>query len=284
MKIKIHNMDIWECKDAIYCKRSDGNLIKIQSKANHKIIEVLKHLRSAASLEDFQSENVSKTEFSEIVKFLLSNNLIYRECERKKQTKKIGFYGNKDVFTHLETDLKTELFDLNVVSVNEDCHIQGLQLILAISPVFDHYSLLQDLSYRSYKSMIPILYVEFSPSTLTLGPLVVPAMNTPSLSCYMKRKAVNLSSLTLYSEFILSEDKQLCHNVDIRSYAHYHSGMQMIMNELDRFWSFKGKLSTHLMGKSYTIDFLQYKTEETQILKDPASPLFKSQIFSPFNA
>jgi len=38
------------------------------------------------------------------------------------------------------------------------------------------------------------------------------------------------------------------------------------------------------MGKSYTIDFLQYKTEETQILKDPASSLFKRPAFSPFNA
>lgn len=276
-------MDIWECKDAIYCKRSDGNLIKIQSMANHKIIEVLKHLRRASSLEEFQSENVSKTEFSEIVKFLLSNNLIYREFERKKQTKKIGFYGNNDVYTHLETDLKTEHFDLNFISVNESSNVQGLQLILAISPVFDHYSLLQDLSYRSYKSLIPILYVEFSPSTLTLGPLVVPAMNTPSLSCYMKRKAVNLSSLALYSEFILSEEKQRCHDVDIRSYSHYLAGMQMITTELERFWTFKGKLSTHLMGKSYTIDFLQYKTEETLILKDPASPLFKSSVLSPFN-
>lgn len=251
--------------------------------ANHKIIEVLKHLRRASSLEEFQSENVSKTEFSEIVKFLLSNNLIYREFERKKQTKKIGFYGNNDVYTHLETDLKTEHFDLNFISVNESSNVQGLQLILAISPVFDHYSLLQDLSYRSYKSLIPILYVEFSPSTLTLGPLVVPAMNTPSLSCYMKRKAVNLSSLALYSEFILSEEKQRCHDVDIRSYSHYLAGMQMITTELERFWTFKGKLSTHLMGKSYTIDFLQYKTEETLILKDPASPLFKSSVLSPFN-
>ncbi|MCK9300938.1 MAG: hypothetical protein M0P23_06125 [Bacteroidales bacterium] len=284
MKIKIQNMDIWECKDAIYCKRSDGNLIKIQSNANHKIIEVLKHLRTTASLENFQSEYISKTEFSEIVKFLLSNNLIYRENERKKQTKKIGFYGNNDVFAHLNADLKTEQFELSFDPVYENKTVQGLHLILAISPVFDHYSLLQELSYRSYKSMIPILYVEFSPSTLTLGPLVVPAMNTPSLSCYMKRKAVNLSSLALYSEFILSEEKQRCHNVDIRSFAHYSSGMQLIMNELERFWTFKGKLSSHLMGKSYTIDFLQYKTEETQILKDPASPLFKSSVYSPFNA
>jgi hypothetical protein len=44
----------------------------------------LKHLRSVASLEDFQSEFVSGAEFSEIVKFLLSNNLIYKECEQKK--------------------------------------------------------------------------------------------------------------------------------------------------------------------------------------------------------
>ncbi|HPB35300.1 MAG TPA: hypothetical protein PK994_02895 [Bacteroidales bacterium] len=284
MKIKIQNMDIWECRDAIYCKRSDGNLIKIQSKANHKILEVLKHLRSVASLEDFQSEFVSGTEFSEIVKFLLSNNLIYKECEQKKQLKKIGFYGNKDVFKHLGSDLKTEQFELSFNPVYENNSVQGLHLILTISPVFDHYSLLQDLSFRSYKSMIPVLYAEFSPSTLTLGPLVVPAMNTPSLGCYMKRKAVNLSSLALYSEFILSEEKQRFHNVDIRSYAHYLAGMQLIATELERFWSFKGKLSTHLMGKSYTIDFLQYKTEETQILKDPASSLFKRPAFSPFNA
>jgi hypothetical protein len=156
MKIKIQNMDIWECRDAIYCKRSDGNLIKIQSKANHKIIEVLKHLRSVASLEDFQSEFVSRTEFSEIVKFLLSNNLIYKECEQKKQLKKIGFYGNKDVFKHLGSDLKTEQFELSFNPVYKNNSVQGLHLILTISPVFDHYSLLQDLSYRSYKSMIPV--------------------------------------------------------------------------------------------------------------------------------
>lgn len=284
MKIKIQNMDIWECKDAIYCKHSDGNLIKIQSQANNKVVEVLKHIQATESLDDFHSPKISKEEFSEIARFLLSNNLIIKEYEHKKQKKKIGFYGNSDVFNHLPSDIKTDKYDLSFFSVNENSSIQGLHLILAISPVFDHYSFLQELSHRSYKSMIPVFYVEFSPSTLTLGPLVVPALNTPSLTCYMKRKAVNLSQLSLYSEFILSEEKQRCHKVDIRSYAHYISGMQLISTELERFWSFKGKLSTHLMGKSYTIDFLQYKTEETQILRDPFSPLFKNSTYSPFNA
>lgn len=283
MKIQIENMDIWQCHDALYCKRSDGNLIKIQSQANSKILEVIHHIQQEKSMEDFSSEDVSREEFGEIVRFLLSNHIISKQKEKNILEKQIGFYGNDKVLAFLQNHFRAEGYQLTFVPLKEKSQIQHLHLILVISPVFDYYTFLQELSDESYKSMTPLLYAEFSPTTFSIGPLVVPLMGTPSLQCYMKRKAVNLRNLGLYSEFIEAGDKEKCHEANICEFPYFNIGMQLISMEIERFWDYKGVLSTDLMAKSIVINFSDYQIEKSRILKDPLSPLFQRSTYAPFN-
>lgn len=283
MPISIENMDIWECGDKLYCKRSDGNLLKIQSSVNDQIIEMLHYIQENHSLDNFTSDKIDKQSFGEIVRFLLSNGIIHQERDNKKTNKRIGFFGDEDLFRQLEKDLLSEHFHWEFRYVQKASELQGLHLLLVVAPIFDHYSFLQELSDCAYRNRLPLLYAEFSPNTFCIGPLVLPLLGSPSLNCYMKRKSVNLRNLHLYSEFIQSNDKKKQIKAVIQQFPYYRTGMSLLGLELDRFWLYKSALSHHLVGKSITMDFIRYTSEHSRILKDPLSPLFQHSTYTPFN-
>lgn len=287
MKTTIENIDIWQCKDALYFKRSDGHLLKMQGANMDKVLKVIHFVAQEKPLTEFRDFSISREELSEIVKFLLQNQII---CQKHGNSqghishKSVGVYAADDVIETLKERLQIEAYQLKFKKVKNKEDLAGIQMLLVISPVFDHYSELEDLSNACYRREIPLMYAEFSPTSFSIGPIVEPSMHTPSLACYMKRKKVNLNNLDLYAEFIAADDKELLHGVMVSEFPYFNIGIELLKTELFYFWKYQGKLSTRLMGKSVVLDFIQYRSEQSKVLKDPTSPLFAKTPFVPFNA
>lgn len=287
MKTTIENIDIWQCKDALYFKRSDGHLLKMQGSHMEKVLNVIRFIAQEKPLSEFKDNSISREELGEIVKFLLQNQII---CQRHSNTqghichKSVGVYAADDVVNVLNERLQPEGYQLRFKQVRTTEDLLGIQFLLVISPVFDHYRELEELSKVCYQREIPLMYAEFSPSSFCIGPIVEPRWHTPSLACYMKRKKVNLNNLDLYAEFIAADDKEQVHAVKVTEFPYFNIGMELLKTELFYFWKYQGKLSTRLMGKSVVLDFIQYRSEQSQVLKDPGSSLFAKTPFVPFNA
>ena len=283
MNLQLDNTDIWQCGEELYVKRSDGNIVRIQGSSTGPLAQLLTHLRSHTDVDGFPSETVSREQTARLLRFLLDNGLVRDEKPATATVRKLGFFGGQDVLDHLSRHLRCAGTQLQFQAVKSPADLGGLQLLLIASPVFDQASLLADLGDEAYRRQIPALYTEYSPTTFTLGPLAVPWMDTPSIHCYLKRKSVNLSHPQLYSEFIQSQDKVRINEAVVSRYPYFGIGVQLTQAELEKFWQFKGRLSTHLMGRSVTYDFLQHRVEHSRVLKDPMSPLFRHTPFTPFN-
>lgn len=287
MKLILENIDIWQCRDALYCKRSDGHLIKILSSHLDKVRQVLHSLQTEKLWQDIQDETLCREEWDEIIRFLLQNQIVrqaYSNPQGHIRHKKLGIYAAEDVFEQTQQGLGIEGFQLDFRRVEKPSDLDGLQFLLVLAPVFDHYQDLEEISHEAYRRQIPLLYAEFSPTCISIGPLVEPSMETPSLACYMKRKKMNLNNLGLYSEFIQSEDKEHVHQAQVSQYPYFHIGLELLRIELHYYWTYQARLSTRLMGKSISIDFIQYRCEQSRVLKDPTSDLFVKTPYAPFNA
>lgn len=283
MNIHIDNMDIWQSPDALYCKHSDGQLVKIQSNGNEKILRVISHIRTHGKLDDFHDDDISRSDMNEIVRFLLDNGILLKDKDSADQKLKIGFFGNEEIVTALAERQKLKGYQMDFKPVRTRDDLKGCQFILVSSPVFDQYRQLEDIAIESYRQQLPLLYSELSPTTFTVGPLVIPLLGTASLACYMKRKTVNLRNLGLYSEFIQCSDRQKCCQANVAKYPYFEASLCLLERELQCYWDHKGHCSTHLIGKSTVIDFSRYTTESSRILKDPLSPLFNQAPYAPFN-
>lgn len=287
MKITLENIDIWQCQQALYCKRSDGHLIKIQSPHIDKVLQVLHGLKKEHDWQASEDESLSAEERNEIIKFLLQNQILRREYSNPAghiQHKVIGIYAADDIVEQVQKRIRIDGFQFVFSRVNDAKDLEGIQFLLVLSPVFDRYTALEKIAKACYRRQIPLLYAEFSPTCFSIGPLVEPSMETPSLACYMKRKKINLNNLGLYSEFIRAEKKELLHETKASEYPYFGIGMDLLKTELYYYWHYQAQLSTRLMGKSITIDFIQYHCEQSRILKDPSSDLFAKTPFTPFNA
>lgn len=287
MKLTLENIDIWQCQQELYCKRSDGHLIKIQSPQIDKILKVLRGLQEERVWQDFEDEDLSQEERNEIIRFLLQNHIIRREHKNPQGHilhKQIGVFAAEDIFEQVTKRLCVKDFHFDFKAVNSCKDLDGIHFLLVLAPVFDHYKRLEEISNACYRRQLPLLYAEFSPTCFSLGPLVEPSMETPSLACYMKRKKMNLNNLSLYSTFIRSEDKSLVQRALASEYPYFGIGLDLIACELGYYWLYQAQLSTRLMGKSIVFDFIQYRCEQSRVLKDPSSELFQKTPYSPFNA
>ncbi len=286
MKITLENIDIWQCREAVYCKRCDGHLLKIQSPHIDKVTKVLEHLKQGDDWQSFEDEDLSAEERNDIIKFLVQNQLARHEYSNKQAHqahKQLGVFASDDIYAALCQELHPEGFLLDFKRVQHCEDLEGIQMLLVVSPVFDHYHLLEDISNACYRCQLPLLYAEFSPTAFSLGPLVEPSLGTASLACYMKRKEVNLSKLNLYSEFICSEDKKQLQQAEASRYPYFHIGLQLLQTELAYYWKYKGQLSMRLMDRQIVLDFLQFQCEQCRVLKDPTSELFAQATYTPFN-
>lgn len=284
MKVTLNNLDLWRIDDSLYCKRSDGHLTHIQSDHTDLLIKVIRHIGQCGELVPPYDEELTPECFSDIVRFLLDNNILEEVPETEKKERTIGFTGPEDVFKTLPSYLSTDNYDIHFEKVRDATDLPGLNLLLVIAPVFDNYGELKVLSDASYRIGLPLFYSAFGPTTFTLGPLSVPQLDTPSLNCYIRRKVTNLKSPEMYATFIRSEVKEHVTASRVTDYPYFEAGMTLLRIETDRFLRHHGNMSYQLMGKSYTYDFTRFTVEESCVLKDPLSPLFTPNApFTPFN-
>ncbi len=286
MKAEVENLDIWRIEDSLYCKRSDGHLTRIQSDRTDILVKILANIRECGEILPPDDEDISPAVFSQIVRFFLDNGII-REAKESPDgghTRIIGFFGQDDVFKELPVMLKSQGIILKFKKVSKASQLNGIHLLLVIAPVFDNFRQLKELSDSCYRKGLPLLYSSFGPTTFTIGPLCIKSIDTPSLNCYIKRRAVNLKAPGEYAEFIRSDNKEQIETARMTAFPYFEAGMNILRREINRFFLHHGKLSYPLTGKSYTYDFTRFSVEESLVLKDPLSPLFTPNApFTPFN-
>ena len=283
--MQLNNLEVWQLKETLYFKYSDGHLLKISGENVSKIkylIEFLKEEKEEKDIQELTSEKISPEEIKELLTFLIKNGIVIPDKKTENKIHKIAFYGNVEALEYIKENIKfkNEIIWNNISDLNS---IENVDLILFIAPVFDDIKFIEELSNYSYKKQIPLFYNELLPLAVNIGPFVMPQMHSPSLLCYTKRKMSNVKNLQLYSEFIFSLDKTKLNNVKLTNYPFYRISIELIIKELEQYIEYDGLLSNHLIAKSVIIDFLAYNIEKSRVLKDPSSELFHSTPFTPFN-
>jgi hypothetical protein len=278
--MKIRNIDIFESANTLYIKCSDGKLINISGDDIEKVKIVINHLMAGNSMKKLKSLVLFPDEVDEIVSYLYQNDiLIDTEKKREKKRDLVGFYGDNVLFKLLKD--KLNLISFKRVTTLDD--LDEITFLIVATPLFEHFIQLQEISTKAYKNNINVLYSEITSMSFTVGPLSIPDMQTPSLGCYMQRKLTNVKAPHLYTQFIYSKDKKTIKSSSIQDYPYFRVGLELLIEEINRYLKYDGTVSQHLIAKSLTINFFNYECEESRVLKDPFSPVFTSTPFVPFN-
>lgn len=292
MNIRLTNINIWKDENILFIKRADDNLLQIKGKDIINIEKIISFFRDnpncnieKASEELKENINFDKENFNNAIEWLTNNGILEISDDNTLSKEiKIAYKIDSDKLKeHFISNM--DLFSCNNTHLIElDGNLNSkIDLILIISPLFDNYNEIKEISEKTYKNDIPLLHFELSPNSITIGPLVIPERGTPSLSCYIKRKIVNSKDAKKLVNFIKSTNKNRINKLDPTIFPFFKLFCEIIKIELEKYFKYEGAFSEHLIGKTILIDFVNYDIEKSIILKDPQSPIFKKEIYSPFN-
>ncbi len=274
--MKLINGEIWESSNCLYIKTFNDVLLKFTGEDVDKVKLVINCVLSQSKLPS--NSDVSKSELLEIFALLRKLNII-QECQQEQSCpSKIGIYAD----TSSLIAIKSRLPHFDIEAIQDTKKLTDYNLLVIVSPFNPNHISISEIGYSSYQYQVPLLFCEFSVINFTIGPLVLPKEHTPSLNCYLKRRAVNAKSPKLFIEMITQPSKPLS-KLQCDDYHYHEMYLTLLCEEISRFIEHDGVYSKHLVGMSITTNFMTYEIEKSRILKDPLSKLFTKTPFIPFN-
>lgn len=277
----LNELEIFATEQELYININDNQLIKISGKDKpivEKTIEFIKHHNDIEVVfnKNKDAYHNDKNYFNSIINFLVESNIVKIEVDTDIISKRILLIANinKDYF---EKELikclnRSNLLyhDFKIVNpynenIYENYLEDGFDIIIVLSPCSNYYLGLEKLSDSAYEKNIPILHCGISNSILTIGPIVDPQLNTPSLFCYFKRKAASINNLDDFLSTITIENKKNIHSVFFTKNSYLDILFNFVGNELEKYFV-RGK-SSLIIGNEIEFNCINYNTKRTKILK-----------------
>lgn len=298
--LTLNNVAIFATTSELYITRGDQELIRVTGQEKHLLELVISEFNHAHDSDEVYTKLSSnfdnnKSHYDLVVDFLKANNILVDNQDKGRIHKNlaiIGSFKDKASLTEIiETTFSKCQLTVNISSISEpieldsntfDVLTNGIDLIVLFAPYFGviDMGVLNELSTYTYNKNISILHVGLENNSLIFGPLIVPELNTPTLSCYLQRK---LSSYDNLSKFLTASNipnKTVLSTIDLLSNRYFPVLINIICIELEKYYT--KNITTGIVAREIEIDINDYSTSNIKILKMPNS-LSQGSHFYPFN-
>lgn len=285
--MRLSNTTIYSSSTSLYITSGDHNLIEVMG-ADVALLEgMLAGLAAADSLdciyERFRSDcDDDRDYFDELIAWLVEQGIILPKLSPVPPPV-ATFLHAPYLSEAVRLELLTQLSGFGTRKYEPVANYQDAHLVLMLAPLFEYQAQLQQLNRYTYQQRIPVCHIGIDTGTFTLGPLVHPAVGTPCLNCYLRRKLSNLKDPQKTLAFIQHPNKRCLTDADPRANPYLNVALTHVAVELDKFFDYNGQISP-LLGKSIVFDHLDYGVTKSKILRVPGCDVCNpAPAYSAFN-
>ncbi|MGO1722376.1 MAG: hypothetical protein ACTHY9_06640 [Sphingobacterium sp.] len=271
--IALKDLSIYKNQTQTYIGRGDGYLSVLEGEDVYLVNDILSILsanKEALNYDELREEITKKHEvevlfFESIIDWLKSNGIILVNEEKKGEVEilKLAIVGiDEEENGPCSEKLQAILGDtvkIEMASIND----AEIDLVILFSPILNKN--ITKYAEELYQNKIPHIYLDYSPYTITLGPAVIPAIKTPCLKCFMKRRLANTSDPKNYLKLIRIDNEVVAQTSFVKS--NYHNTLlEWLGGEILRLMGSEWK-SAGIVAKAKSINFATDELEVSKIIK-----------------
>lgn len=276
--ISLKNLSIYKNAERTYIGRGDGYLSVLEGEDVFLVNDIFSALLDNDKKLPYQhlqqsiveKHTVDDSFFDDIINWLTSNGILILEDDTpsspQSQQLDLAIIGlPEDETEALLQKLQEAMGDEVRISAQS---VDGLAeaenpVALLFTPILDKS--ISNWAQQLYESNIPHIYLDFSPYTVTLGPAVIPAIKTPCLKCFARRRIANTADPKNYMKLIRLDNEVLTKTSFLESNFH-RTLLEWLAGELLRLQASKWT-SAGIVAKSKSINFATDEFETAKIIK-----------------
>lgn len=297
-KLLIDQVAVFESTDGLYISRGDHSLVNVRGKDTPMVLNIIRAFREDDSADaNYQrlrdKYGIDESYYNRVINWLVNNRVLRADAPVATSDKTITVIGQfgadragvervLGVLSHPDLTYRLHQY----INVRDEFDAADFDpktdVVLYVSPLFEHYERFKQISSVLYKSKVNCLHVGIDEHTYTLGPLVLPAVHSPCLKCYAQRKIVNMANPDEYVKFTALFPVDQLTDFGLTSIRHFDLLIQHARLELADFFR-SGR--SELIGKSVVTDLFGHTTQVSKVLKVPTCDVCgcADNLYAPFN-
>lgn len=285
-ELTVSGTTIYRAEERLFVTQNDHNLVEITGGDVPLLDCILRGVQAGQSVETIAGEllldfQVGDDYTGQLVDWLVESGVLQRGAGLAAEfvervtylfAPSLSLSDKEQVCRYLSDDRLT-------ISLTDS--IESADLVLFMSPILEHLTVFEDVNRKAYEAGLVSCHFSADVQTFTVGPLSVPAMQTPCLHCYMQRKLINRQNLSQTLQFIRHSGSEIISHSSPANSPVFQTGLAYLRHELTRALS-SNPVQSVLIGCSALYDTRQHTVQQSRILKMPFCPVCSQR--TPFYA
>ena len=302
-KYQLSNISIYYNDDSLFISQGDHHLVQVSGNEKDLIKKVVAVFDVGRSFnEGFKKARdnygIDEDDFRNALSWLIEYNILLKAPPKSGSKEvSVSLYGpfhnaveaNRSFVKHLSSDqvkfnLREFYSSITKGKINAEKFCTGADCIIILSPLFDSWSVVEELNRTAYHSGITMMHFGIERSALLIGPILDKQYNTPCFNCFQQRKLVNLDNPQGYWEYIAASGKQRLGGFSISESSYYALFVEFVKHELQKAMLSNLNLS-QILGRYARFNAFNYSIKKSRILKVFDCPVCNVHTgYAPFNA
>lgn len=285
--LELSETTIYRADQRLFVTHSDHNLIEIVGDDVPFLEVILREGQAGGSIQSIKSKlyndfEVQENYATQLIDWLVDNGILQRHPDSDCIERNAYIFApvlTKEQKNELCATISDEQL---IISLSDS--IETANIVLFISPILEHLTDFETTNQAAYEAGIISFHFGADLQSFTVGPLCIPAQQTPCLHCYVQRKLVNMRNLKKTLQFIHYPNRQLIHQHSPVNNPIFQLGLTHVKHELSRILR-ADYIRSALTARSVVYDMVYHETQASQILKMPFCPVCakRTPFYAPFN-